>query len=238
MTHGSETQEPIEAVGDQFSVEALLDVRRRTRQAAWEIGNRVRSGMTEEEAKEIAASVLGEAGLRKGWHKILVRCGANTTKNFEEPSTPGVVLDDEDLFFVDIGPLFDGTEGDAGETFVLGSDPEMLKAKHDVQELWRLVRTKWRDDGSSGTQLYDYADATARSMGWVLNLDLTGHRLSDFPHDAHYDGVLSDVGFRPSSGMWVLEIQIRHPELEMGAFFEDLLLADDALQRFSYGPPI
>ena len=75
-----------------------------------------------------------------------------------------------------------------------------------------------------------YALEAAHDMGWELNLELTGHRLSEFPHDAHYDGTLSDVGFRPTAGAWVLEIQIRHPEREFGAFFEDLLLEDDELQ--------
>ena len=35
----------------------------------------------------------------------------------------------------------------------------------------------------------------------------------------------------------MLEIQIRHPEREFGAFFEDLLLEDDELQAFSYAKP-
>ena len=29
--------------------------------------------------------------------------------------------------------------------------------------------------------------------------------------------------FKSASGLWVLEIQIRHPERPFGAFFEDLL---------------
>ena len=47
--------------------------------------------MPEEVARKVAAEVLHDAGLRKGWHKILVRFGKNTTKNFEDPSEPGVV---------------------------------------------------------------------------------------------------------------------------------------------------
>jgi len=30
----------------------------------------------------------------------------------------------------------------------------------------------------------------------------------------------------PASGLWVLEIQLRHPTRPFGAFFEDLLLED------------
>jgi hypothetical protein len=62
---------------------------------------------------------------------------------------------------------------------------------------------------------------------------LTGHRLSEFPHDAHYDGTLDRVDFRPSDLRWMLEIQIRHPTRDFGAFFEDLLIEDEHLQAQS-----
>ena len=51
----------------------------------------------------------------------------------------------------------------------------------------------------------------AASYGWKLNMDLSGHRLSEFPHSAHYDGPLADVAFRPNPNLWVLEIAIAHP---------------------------
>ena len=35
---------------------------------------------------------------------------------------------------------------------------------------------------------------------------------------------LSAVNFAPTTDLWVLEIQIRHPERQIGAFYEDLLL--------------
>ena len=59
-------------------------------------------------------------------------------------------------------------------------------------------------------------------------MDLSGHRLSDFPHSAHYDGPLAEVEFRPNPNLWVLEIAIAHPERKFGAFYEDLLLEDQS----------
>ena len=59
-------------------------------------------------------------------------------------------------------------------------------------------------------------------------MDLSGHRLSDFPHSAHYDGPLAEVEFRPNPNLWVLEIAIAHPERDFGAFYEDLLLEDQS----------
>jgi methionyl aminopeptidase len=90
------------------------------------------------------------------------------------------------------------------------------------------VRKQWFSQGITGHELYDYAIETAGTYGWNLNLDLSGHRLSDYPHSAQYDGPLADVDFRPNPNLWVLEIAIVHPDRPFGAFYEDLLLEDQS----------
>jgi methionyl aminopeptidase len=218
----------IEATGTRFSIDELLYVRARTRRAVHLIADKVKVGMAEEEAKEVARSILASLGMRRGWHHIIVRCGSNTTKDFMARSKPGVVLKENDIFFIDIGPVFQNCEGDAGDTFVFGDNPDHHRAKRDVRTIWDDVRDVWFDQRITGQQLYHYAEQTAADMGWKLNLDLSGHRLSDFPHSAHYDGSLADVGFRPNPNLWVLEIAIAHPDGGFGAFYEDLLLEDQS----------
>ncbi len=218
----------LEATGEKFSVDQLLDVRARTRKAVHLIAAQVKPGMAEDEAKEVARETLRGLGMRRGWHHIIVRCGPNTTKDFMARSEPGVVLGTDDIFFIDIGPIYEDTEGDAGDTFVLGSNPEHLRAQREVRMIWNQVRDRWFTEGTTGEQLYDYATAAAKSYGWKLNLDLSGHRLSDFPHSAHYDGPLAEVAFRPNPNLWVLEIAIVHPDGTFGAFYEDLLLEDQS----------
>ncbi len=218
----------LEATGEKFSLDALMDMRVRTRKAVHLIADQVEVGMVEEDAKAMARSTLEGLGMRRGWHHIIVRVGRNTTKDFMERSDKGVVLSANDIFFVDIGPVYGDTEGDAGDTFVVGSDPDHHRAKKEVRMIWDEVREKWFTEGSTGTELYDYAIATAASFGWKLNMDLSGHRLSEFPHSAHYDGPLAEVTFRPNPNLWVLEIAIAHPERNFGAFYEDLLLEDQS----------
>ena len=118
--------------------------------------------------------------------------------------------------------------GDAGDTFVFGDNPDHHRAKSDVRTIWDDVRRVWFDEGITGQELYRYAEKAATDRGWKLNLDLSGHRLSDYPHSAHYDGPLADVGFRPHPNLWVLEIAIAHPDGGFGAFYEDLLLEDQS----------
>jgi Xaa-Pro aminopeptidase len=221
-------QSELEGTGEKFSVDLLMEMRTRTRTAVHLIADAVKVGMTEETAKTTAREILTNMGMRRGWHHIIVRCGPNTTKDFMERSEPGVVLGENDIFFVDIGPIYGDTEGDAGETFVLGNNPEHLRAKRDVRLIWDQVREKWFAEGVTGKELYDFAVETSEGYGWKLNLDLSGHRLSDYPHSAHYDGALAKIEFRPNPNLWVLEIAIVHPDGSFGAFYEDLLLEDQS----------
>jgi Xaa-Pro aminopeptidase len=220
--------ERLEKTGPGFSHDALIDARRKTKKAIALVASSIVPGMLEEDARQLAKSTLQQLGSQKGWHKILVRFGSNTTKNFQEPSDQSVRLADGDIFFLDIGPVWGDTEGDGGETFVVGKhpDPDMSGCADDVKRIFHAVRTQWLTSGMTGKELYDFASVTAADMGWVLNLELTGHRLSDFPHSAYYDGTLAAVSIRPSPNLWVLEIQIRHPTKSFGGFFEDLLLRD------------
>jgi methionyl aminopeptidase len=221
----------LEGTGQKFSLDQLMDVRSRTRRAVGLIADQVEVGMVEEDAKAMARDTLSGLGMRRGWHHIIVRFGSNTTKNFMERSEPGVALGTDDIFFVDIGPIYEDCEGDAGDTFVVGSDSDHLRAKKEVKVIWDMVRDKWFAEGITGHELYDFAIETTKGFGWRLNLDLSGHRLSDYPHSAHYDGSLADVEFRPNPNLWVLEIAIVDPGLRFGAFYEDLLLEDQSFPQ-------
>lgn len=218
----------LEATGEKFSVGPFLQQRLRTRKAVHAIAERVEVGMVEEDARAMAKEVLSSMGMTKGWHHIIVRFGPNTTKDFMEPSDKGIVLGQSDIFFVDIGPVYGDLEGDAGDTFVFGSDPDHHRAKRDVKVIWDEVRDKWFKEGLTGRALYDFAEKASATKGWKLNRDLSGHRLSEFPHSVHYDGAMAAVDFRPAPLLWVLEIAIIHPERKFGAFYEDLLLDDQS----------
>ena len=218
---------PLEAVGPKFTTEQMLFVRDRTRDALRTIAAQITPGMVEEDAVEMAKDVLSSLDMLQGWHGVFVRFGSNTLKTFGADSEPGIVLGSDDIFFLDIGPVWQQWEGDSGETFVVGADEEMKRAKADVETLFHAVRRKWLSDGSTGQELYVFAVSEAERMGWELNMDLSGHRLSDFPHAAIYDGPLADIDFKPAPLIWVLEIHLRHPKRNFGAFYEDMLLGDD-----------
>ncbi|HTC53257.1 MAG TPA: M24 family metallopeptidase [Steroidobacteraceae bacterium] len=220
----------LEAVGAAFNEEQMLFVRKRTRDAIHEIASRVKPGMVEEDAVEMAKDLLAGLGMLKGWHDVYVRFGTNTLKTFGAASDPGVILGENDMFFIDIGPVWKDWEGDGGDTFVVGQQSEMQRCATSARKLFHIVRRKWATSGVSGKALYDFAIVEARKMGWELNMDLSGHRISDFPHEAIYKGPLAEVEFKPKPLLWVLEIHIRDPQNRFGAFYEDMLLADSYFQ--------
>ncbi|MFS2091921.1 M24 family metallopeptidase [Pseudomonas sp. Pseusp11] len=213
-----------EAVGERYTLETMRHAQQMTWKAIEQIARVVSPGMRESEAQSLGKQVLSELGMDRIWHPLLIRFGANTLKTFKQRSDGDPVLGDEDIFFVDMGAVWQGHEGDAGATFTTGSDPEMIACAAASRELFNRVEGFWRSERVSGMELYSYAADQAQAMGWKLNLDIKGHRVSDFPHAIHRGGDLGDLDQYPTTGLWILEIQIAHPERPFGAFYEDLLI--------------
>jgi Xaa-Pro aminopeptidase len=215
-----------ESTGPLFTEDGMLAARRKTREAIESIAAKVRPGMVEEDAVAMARSTLVDAGLSLSWHPTRVRFGRNTTKAMKVASEPGVVLGESDIFFLDIAPRYADWEGDGGKSFVVGDNVDHARCARDAERLFHEARGKWLRNGLTGQQLYAFAQQRAREMGWELNLDLPGHRLSDFPHAAIHTGALADAAHPPAAMRWVLEIHLRDRDGRFGAFYEDLLLED------------
>jgi len=216
-----------ESVGARYSLPAMLHARERSWAAVERIAAAMRPGMREGDACAQATAILQEMGMQRIWHQTLVRFGESTLKTFKERIDPGRVLGEQDIFFIDIGTVWDGHEGDAGATYVVGGDVGMQACAAAARTLWHAVAARWRADGLGGQALYAYAAEQARAMGWRLNLDIKGHRVCDFPHAIYRAGDLGDFAACPQSGLWILEIQIAHPTRPFGAFYEDLLVGEE-----------
>jgi len=213
-----------ESVGTSFKVDLLQNARNRTLEVILEAAKSVRAGMTENEAKTLIQSIQAQRGAAKSWHPPMIRFGKNTLLPFGQQGIENPILQENDIFFFDIGPIFEGHEGDVGRPFAFGKDPEMEKCCKDAGEIWQEVRNHWKTTGATGAALYDFGMKSAQNRGWVLTLDsANGHRIADFPHAAKMRGSIEGLDTTPSPNRWILEIQIRHPHKEFGAFYEDLL---------------
>jgi Xaa-Pro aminopeptidase len=213
-----------ETVGENFSVDLLDAARDKTLAVILEAAKTVKPGATESETKALIQEIQTRLGAPKSWHPPQIRFGKNTLLAFGERGVENNALEKNDIFFFDIGPIFDGHEGDVGRAFYLGSDPEMEKCCRDVERIWHEVREHWREMRATGAELYAFAEACARKHGWILALNqANGHRIADFPHAARARGSIEGFAETPAPDRWILEIQIRHPSRPFGAFYEDLL---------------
>ena len=229
MTEG--VHPPREGVGETFSLTKMVRARDLTFEAIGRIAPQVRAGMTEGEANALAQTELEAMGMDRLWHKNILRFGEGTTETFAALMEPDRVLNADDIFFVDLGVVWDGHEGDAGDTFVVGEDTEMKACAQAARDLWHEVAERWRKDGMTGEALYHFALGRAEAKGWRLNWEVKGHRVSDFPHGIYKAGDLGELETCPTTGLWILEIQIAHPTRPFGAFYEDLLIDEEVVRK-------
>jgi len=213
----------MENIGEKYNLEKFLMAREKTIGMTREIASSVRAGMSENDGQEIIKQTFIKNNIERLWHPSKFRIGKNTLKSFGEMSDSKVVLQPNDIFFLDLGPVVDGHEGDYGETFSLGSSENFSEIIFSSKKIFKEVARVWRSEGLTGVELYKHASDFSQKMGYVLNLKMDGHRLSDYPHAIHFKGSLSEVQIIPKPNLWVLEILIRHSHLPFGAFAEDLL---------------
>jgi hypothetical protein len=222
----TENYQAPEQVGAIFSIDLMRFAQQQSWEALAHIAAAIKPGMTEATARQIAKDILQQSGVDRLWHPVIIRFGVNTCKIYSEPSEKDTILQQNDIFFIDLGPVYQGHEGDVGATFVVGEDAAMQHCADAAQQLFDIVRRRWLQQDCSGEQLYQFAEQQAQQLGYQLNLAIKGHRLCDYPHKLYTGCNLADFSGTPRAGIWVLEIQIKHPTLAIGAFYEDVLLPD------------
>src|SRR5450755_2351326 len=83
----------------------------------------VKAGKLESElTAEIHALAQSRFGVRRHWHKRIARSGPNTLLTYHDPDSDRRITED-DVVYLDFGPVFEAWEADFGRTYVLGSDP-------------------------------------------------------------------------------------------------------------------
>lgn len=210
------------AVGAAFQLDLMQQAQSWALAKLAEIAAAIVPGMTETAATQLARQLLDAGGAQQHWHPPIVRFGANTSKIYSEASEPNTILGTSDVFFIDIGPVWQGHEADVGATFAVGASAQAHAIVHAVDTVFDQVAAKWRQ-GVSGVALYDYANLCADALGYQLNHQIKGHRVGDFPHKLYASGALGELETDALPGIWVLEIQLKHRDLPIGAFKEQVL---------------
>src|SRR5258708_40002224 len=84
----------------------------------------VSAGKLESElTSEIHALARARFGVRRHWHKRIARSGPNTLLTYHDRDSDRRIGDD-DIVYLDFGPVFEAWEADFGRTYVVGRDPD------------------------------------------------------------------------------------------------------------------
>jgi Xaa-Pro aminopeptidase len=182
----------------------------------------LRPGVRESDIRQFALDVFAQHGMEKTWHPPYVRFGVHTLHTFMEKNHDDRVLEESDIAFVDIGIVLEGIEGDAGRTVVLGENPLYHALEKASESIFHDARAFWKRENPTGIALYEQIHTLAKKAGFDFVLDPAGHLIGEYPHRGWKRGI-NHFPESVEAGKWILEIQIRHPQLPVGAFFEDLL---------------
>ena len=196
----------------------------------------IRPGISETQlTREIAALGEREFGIVQNWHKRVVRAGPNTLKTFyDEP--PEQMLGEDDIVFIDLGPVFEAWEADFGRTYVLGHDPHKLRLRDDTAALFVAGRRHFETHPAiTGAELYAHLKQLATDAGWEFAGPIAAHLVGEFPHKGLPENL--SIGYanaehhEPMRGLdsqgrerhWILEIHIVDRARGIGGFHEELL---------------
>ncbi|WP_420110360.1 M24 family metallopeptidase [Mycolicibacter arupensis] len=223
---------------ESVRVERLRDAQAKAAALFGEIERRgmVRPGVGErqlsDEIRDLAADMFG---VTRHWHRRVVRAGENSLLPFHA-DPPDRVMADDDIAYLDLGPIFEEWEADFGRTFVLGEDPDKLALRDALPRVWQAGRTFFEAHADiTGAQLYEHVVGLAQAEGFEFGAPIAGHLLGEFPHKKisgdearFYVAPGSDEPMRrtdPTGRVchWILEVHLANRARGFGGFYEQLL---------------
>jgi Xaa-Pro dipeptidase len=193
-------------------------------------------GRTEREVEQdIYALAARDFGVEKHWHKRIVRAGANGVCTAGD-NPPVLTIAEDDLVYLDLGPVFEEWEADVGRSYALGDDPAKHKLVAELPHQFDLVKARFdADPDITGDQLYAFACESAEAAGWHFGGVIAGHIVGEFPHarlpgekdfyriNPANTGRLRDPDPLGQERFWILEIHLVAPDSRYGGFYERLL---------------
>jgi Xaa-Pro dipeptidase len=196
----------------------------------------IRPGITETGLNaDIYALAKEMYGITTYWHKRIVRAGRNTLLPYDE-NPPDLNIGEDDILFLDLGPVFEEWEADFGRTFVLGADPLKHKLREDVGQAFADGKKFFNETPSiTSREFFNYIVSLAEKSGWEFGGRIAGHLIGHFPHEKIADDKVTlyvhpkshlpmrSVDEKGQQRHWILEIHFVDREREIGGFYEELL---------------
>lgn len=221
------------------TLQLLMEAEKKALQLFDEIEKRklVVAGKSEHELNTEVFNLAFELfGIKKFWHKRIVRSGKNTLCPYRE-NPPNLILQTDDILFFDFGPVFENYESDIGMTYVIGTNEQKLKLKRDTKLAWQEGKNYFESnkDKLTGADLYAFTCKLAKQYGWEYGNEHCGHLIGNFPHEKligeetiHYihpnnDQLMCAPDKHGKPRYWIYEIHFVDKVKEIGGFYEKLL---------------
>ena len=174
-------------------------------------------------------------GVEHHWHDRLVRAGGNTLAIAGE-ARPERTIAEDDMVFVDLGPVFAEWEADVGRSYAVGGDPAKRALCTDLDAQFEILRAHFLAHPEiTGAELYAFACAAAERAGWRYGGKIAGHIVGeynhrDWPGDRNLARIgpmnptpLSDPDHLGRARYWILEIHLVEPGGAFAGFCERLM---------------
>ncbi|TAM73109.1 M24 family metallopeptidase [Mycobacterium sp.] len=226
------------STAEDVRAQRLLDAEHKAAQLFDEIERRamIRPGITEKELSDQIHDLAGQMfGVRRHWHRRIVRAGENTLQPFHE-RPPDRMIVDNDIVFLDLGPIFEEWEADFGRTFLLGDDPHKTAIRDALPRVWQAGRDYFAGHPDvTGAELFDFVVGVGQAEGFEWGSRIAGHLVGEFPHKKiagpgieWYIMPGSDKPMRRTDPRgrichWILEIHLVDRPRGFGGFYEQLL---------------
>ncbi len=196
----------------------------------------IQPGKRESElSEEIHRLAKERFGVSRHWHKRIVRAGVNTLLTYHDEADDRRILED-DVVYLDFGPVFNAWEADFGRTYVVGADFVKHRLVADIGAAFQQGKRLYEQTpGLTAGELYDFVVELAHRGGWEFGAATAGHLIGHFPHERapgnargfsirHGNNVsLREPDAQGSPRHWILEIHFVDRGLQIGGFFEELL---------------
>ena len=221
-----------------LTLKNLVEAEKKAQQLFNEIENKniLIAGNSENKINELIFELaFNMFGIKKYWHKRIVRCGENTLYPYNE-NPENLILKKDDILFLDFGPIFEEWEADFGRTYVVGNNPLKKKLKNDIEKAWYEGKKHFNSKTKiTGAQLYSYCNGLAKKYGWEFGGEIAGHIIGQYPHEklekedkTNYihpenHSNMFDLNKKGEKKNWILEIHLVDKEKKIGGFFEQLL---------------
>jgi Xaa-Pro dipeptidase len=223
---------------EEIRAAALLDAQLKAQAlfAEVEAQSLIRPQKTETEINEsIYALAERMYGITRYWHKRIVRAGRNTLAPYDE-NPPNLTVADDDIVFLDLGPVFEDWEADFGRTYVVGKDPIKQKLCRDIEDGFAKGKQYFLEHPNiTAAELYAHATQLAEQAGWEYGGPIAGHLIGQFPHEKITDDKITFYVHPQNHGRmqmpdasgrkrhWIFEIHFVDRARQIGGFYEELL---------------